>query len=555
MCYPQSMYGRAPHRGKVLRKAGGKMKSRRLKCFTAITLLAVLAIPASRAAGDETGHRHHKHHHYKLIDMGTFGGLLSGVNEPLNYVPAVGRRGQVVGFSANSVPQIPTNNPTACFGASNVTHGFEFQDGSVIDLGSLAGDAFCSDAGSSNKRGEIPGISENGLFDPLLGLNQVRAVIWKRGQISDLGTFGGNHSWSFGMNDSEEVVGMALNAVPDPFSLYGFTIFGSSSSTQTRAFLWEQYSGMQDLGTLGGSDAWAFFINERGQIAGNSYTNSTANPSSGFPTLDPFFFHHGKMIDIGTLGGVVGFVGALNNLGEVIGGSSTAENPAACYVPTAQSIEFGNPGCDPFLWDRRKLIDLATSTRGGSPQTSDGINDLGEIVGAATFPTQPYDAYLWRKGYATDVGHLDGDCASEAWALNRQSQVVGDSFVCAAIFQHHAFLWENGSLVDLNSLIPLGSSLELVFATSINDRGEIAGNGVPPGVSPGDVFNLGHAFLLVPCDENHPGVEGCDYSLVEGSDTVAANRMSTAQNPTTVNPWVSGAVNPLMRFFGHRTMP
>ena len=190
------------------------------------------------------------------------------------------------------------------------------------------------------------------------------------------------------MNDREQVVGMALNAVPDPFSLYGFTIFGSSNSTQTRAFLWEQNSGMQDLGTLGGSDAWAFFINERGQIAGNSYTNSTANPSSGFPTLDPFFFHQGKMLDIGTLGGVVGFVGALNNLGEVIGGSSTAENTAACYVPAAQSIEFGNPGCDPFLWDRRKLIDLATRPRGGSPLTADGINNLGEIVGAASAALQ-----------------------------------------------------------------------------------------------------------------------------------------------------------------------
>lgn len=49
------------------------MKSRKQYCFTAITLLVALAIPISLAADDE-GDNHHKHHHYKLIDMGTFGG-------------------------------------------------------------------------------------------------------------------------------------------------------------------------------------------------------------------------------------------------------------------------------------------------------------------------------------------------------------------------------------------------------------------------------------------------------------------------------------------------
>src|ERR1700732_114465 len=41
------------------------------------------------------------------------------------------------------------------------------------------------------------------------------------------------------------------------------------------------------------------------------------------------------------------------------------------------------------------------------------------------------------------LGHLNGDCVSEAWAINRQGQVVGDSFSCGSTFQHHAFLWED----------------------------------------------------------------------------------------------------------------
>jgi hypothetical protein len=103
-----------------------------------LILLCALAVPLDLAAQERTNGP--THHHYKLIDLGTFGGPLSGINEPLNYVPAVNRRGQTVGFSANSVPQTVLNNPTACFG-TNVTHAFEWMNSAVTDLGSLAGPA------------------------------------------------------------------------------------------------------------------------------------------------------------------------------------------------------------------------------------------------------------------------------------------------------------------------------------------------------------------------------------------------------------------------------
>jgi probable HAF family extracellular repeat protein len=124
----------------------------------------------------------------------------------------------------------------------------------------------------------------------------------------------------------------------------------------------------------------------------------------------------------------------------------------------------------------------------------------------------------------TDLGALKGDDCSIARAINSRGQIVGTSYPCAT-GSENAALWDNGAVISLNSFLPPGSDLHLTGDdTYINDRGEIAGTALRPN---GDI----RAFLLIPCDENHPGVEGCDYgpmevSTVAASQTASQNRLS-----------------------------
>ena len=294
---------------------------------------------------------------------------------------------------------------------------------------------------------------------------------------------------------------------------------------------------MQDLGTLGGNCAGVGGLNERGQIVGGSTTSAIANSATGFPPQDPFLWERGKgMIDLGTLGGVFGGAAAINNHSQIIGQSSVAVEPGACNgFPDNNDLN-----CHAFLWDHGRLTDLTTSTIGGSPVGVAGINDAGEIVGWGVFPNAPQkeEAFFWRKGVATDLGTL-GDCYAVAHTINSASQVVGlaysftpglPGFPCEGN-DARAFLWEKGSTVDLNTLIPHGSSLELSDAMDINDRGEIDGIGVPPGVPSINFVTQGHGFLLIPCDENHPNLEGCDYSLTDGSaSTNLASKVASTES-------------------------
>ena len=133
-----------------------------------------------------------------------------------------------------------------------------------------------------------------------------------------------------------------------------------------------------------------------------------------------------------------------------------------------------------------------------------------------------------------DLGTLAGDCFSVANAINSNNQIVGASFNCDTNTLR-AVLWDKGSIVDLNTLIPSNSSLELFDVTNINDRGEIAGRALPAGCD--DVHFCGHVFLLIPCDNAATCESNAGVTTVGIQNTAALfNRPSTASTQTPRTP-------------------
>ena len=464
--------------------------------------------PAVMAAQDNLQDHKSRHHQYKLIDTGTLGGAISSLG--FEGERDINNRGTVVSLAETQIPD--PFAPNCFFVDCFVGHAVDWRGGVLTDLGALppvnnSGPIWISDSGL------VAGFSENGLIDPLTGNPEFQAVLFNDGSVIDLGTLGGNESSASGVNDRGQAVGCAANAVPDSF---GFCL---GVPQQSRAFIW-QGEGMRDLGTLGGPDALAELVNDRGQVAGWSLTDSIANPATGIPTQHPFLWENGRMKDLGTIGGTaVYLINNLNERGQIVGGMNVA----------------GDQSFHPFIWDGASLRDLGTL--GGDFGSSDWINETGQVVGwATTAGNQALHAFLWSRGVMTDLGVFAGDQCSVAYVINSGGQTVGTSDDCSGN-NAHALLWENGSMSDLNTLIPAGSGVQLTVGLGINERGQIAAQGLLPN---GDI----HAFLLIPCDERHPG-ECEDYSMIEAPRPQIG--APTKKLPVLVNHNSESLISPMER--------
>jgi probable HAF family extracellular repeat protein len=166
-------------------------------------------------------------------------------------------------------------------------------------------------------------------------------------------------------------------------------------------------------------------------------------------------------------------------------------------------------------------------TLGGNYNFGTFLDDEDTAAGLASRSDDVYgEATVWFDGTAVGLGKLAGDTGSWAFAVNHEGVAVGasgDIPINGAYTFNHAFVWRDGVITDLNTLIPAGSNLTLNVAYAINDAGEIAGLGT-------DASRNTHIFVLHPLGlgEEPPERAGPDKvpTSIHAPNPMAAPRTS-----------------------------
>lgn len=372
--------------------------------------------------------------------------------------------------SGSSNPQTPQTN----------SHGVRTNTSAqytVTNLGTLGGAS--SGANSINNRNWASG------FSSLTSGSYIHAALWENGSSPiDLGTLGGPNSaveWPV-KNDHGLIAGISETNEPQKLGETWSCAEGFFPQPPTghicRGFAWQNHH-MTKLPTLGGNNGFAAGANDRGQIVGWAETrkhDSTCTPPQvlGFAAVIYQTGSH-RLDDSGNIkelppyhGDKDGAATEINDEGQVVGISGICDQAVGRF--TAKHA---------VMWQDGRTINLG-SLGGVAWNTPMAINERGDVVGFSDLSGDSsggpnFHAFLWTRGHGMqDLGTLPGDQFSEALGINDSGIIVGVSYG-ASFSTSRAFIYENGTMTDLNSLIGSSSSLFLLYANDINDNGVIAG--------------------------------------------------------------------------------
>jgi probable HAF family extracellular repeat protein len=168
------------------------------------------------------------------------------------------------------------------------------------------------------------------------------------------------------------------------------------------------------------------------------------------------------------------------------------------------------------------MVDLGTL--GGTYSYAQALNNAGQVIGSSYLSGGEH-AFLYSSG----TGMVDltlGGSNSYAQALNDAGQVIGYSYTSGNAAQH-AFLYSDGAMTDLTSLLSSGFGWQLNQVLGLNNQGRITGTGYFDGQL--------HAFQLSPEQINAVTPEPTSLALlgIGGAGMLLARRRSRRSPQST----------------------
>jgi probable HAF family extracellular repeat protein len=383
-----------------------------------------------------------------------------------------------------------------------------------------------TDLGALGPNGQPFVITNNGLVGgtATVGSGVLHSVLWYKGLRGDIGApgLGGQNSVAFGANEMGKAVGGAQTSTSDPNGedFCGFKALGlPSTGTTCLPFLW-QYAVTIPLPTLGGSNGTAKQVNKRGAVAGFA-ENTTLDPTCPAPQklqFKPVIWENGEVQELPTsTGDSEGLALAINDNGQVVGSSGACAAFNMDFLISLQPLHA-------LLWETGTVTDLGSlgGTGQGFGNLAYNINNQGQVVGGSDLRGNAnFHSFLWTSGTGMqDLGTLPGDANSTALGINDAGDVVGVSL--DANFNPRAYLSKNGTMTDLNTLIPAGSPLSLLTACSINSSEEIVGFAID---SSGNI----HGYIATPSSLSSTGAPP-----PSGTNAVVTPLSLTTSQPSVV---------------------
>ncbi len=247
-----------------------------------------------------------------------------------NNAYAINNRGQIAGTSDTLYDDGTGNFYTT-------SHAFVYDNGVLTDLGTIpdlngvANAANTTTAYGINDAGDVVGYGDTQVANLA---TESLAFLYHNGQFSSLGTLNDTiSSYATGINNEGLIIG-ASTYQPGNFDMHAFVHSGTGLLTPG-----------DDIGTFGGANSYAFYINDMGQVIG------AAEDASGASL--PFLYQNHTLYNINDLlpasaGLTVSAVFGISSDGRILGYGTNASGQGSYFVlavPEPGSMAAMGLGC------------------------------------------------------------------------------------------------------------------------------------------------------------------------------------------------------------------